>query len=305
MSTELDDNNLPTFREEIDNMIDSFLKPDISTGLPKVNVDPRVLMENAHILVKGRIYEEVIEQRINDKLNAAEIDAIKELDNSLRGFISTERKARARLKLNYILEGATSNRLEDAIRTLSESDEIDDALLLYTDSLVSKVMLRAGGVSALADEEGEETLQGGSKATVDLLRMVQRRLRVELQLEADGRDELRLLAKLVAEDQLEVRERELRQSLLRVEDLELFVSLLEGAITHLSSTSSTLTPTSDGNGNSRTSSSPYGSSTTASAPGTLERLRDIRVSVGRVEDMLRTGLRDQDLFSTSPEDYLQ
>ena len=38
--------------------------------------------------------------------------------------------------------------------------------------------------------------------------------------------------------------------------------------------------------------------------GTLERLRDLRVSLEGIKAMLRTGLKGEGLYSTSPEDYM-
>ena len=44
---------------------------------------------------------------------------MKKVDSFLRGFIQSERIKRSRMKVNYILAGAESGRLEDAIGLLS------------------------------------------------------------------------------------------------------------------------------------------------------------------------------------------
>jgi len=45
---------------------------------------------------------------------------IEQVDVIIRGFVLSERKVRSRQKMNYILAGASTNRLDSAIRTLSE-----------------------------------------------------------------------------------------------------------------------------------------------------------------------------------------
>lgn len=77
-------------------------------------------MENAHILTKGKLYESAIEKIIDECDNSREITKIEAIDAVMKGFIVSERKQRSRLKMNYMMSGASSNRLDEAITMLSE-----------------------------------------------------------------------------------------------------------------------------------------------------------------------------------------
>lgn len=79
-----------------------------------------ILMENAHILTKGKLYESVIEKSIEECDNNRDIAKIEAVDAIMKGFIVSERKQRSRLKMNYMMSGASSNRLDEAITMLSE-----------------------------------------------------------------------------------------------------------------------------------------------------------------------------------------
>ena len=61
---------------------------------------------------------------------------VEAIDAFLGGFVASERKQRARLKLNYVIAGASTNRLDQSIRLLADSDEIDDSLLAFIDRCV-------------------------------------------------------------------------------------------------------------------------------------------------------------------------
>lgn len=83
------------------------------------NIDPAILTENAHVLCRGRLYEEVIknfvERATNDKISSN----LQKIDALMRGFINSERKARSRVKVNYLLAAAAANRFDSAIEALS------------------------------------------------------------------------------------------------------------------------------------------------------------------------------------------
>jgi hypothetical protein len=79
-----------------------------------------ILMENAHILTKGKLYESVIEKSIEECDNNRDVAKIEAVDAIMKGFIVSERKQRSRLKMNYMMSGASSNRLDEAITMLSE-----------------------------------------------------------------------------------------------------------------------------------------------------------------------------------------
>jgi flagellin-specific chaperone FliS len=55
------------------------------------SVSPAVLMENAHILTKGRLYEYVMEKTIEECDNKKDISKIEAIDAFMKGFIVSER----------------------------------------------------------------------------------------------------------------------------------------------------------------------------------------------------------------------
>lgn len=85
--------------------------------------DPKTLMEHAHIITQGNEYESVIQAKLEAAHGADEVADLKNADALLKGFIQSERKQRARLKMNYILAGAETGRLDDAIQLLSDRYE--------------------------------------------------------------------------------------------------------------------------------------------------------------------------------------
>ena len=109
----------PSIRDEISAVIDQMLVVRRSSDGFR-SLSPRVLMDNSHILTKGRLYEEAITHRLTHAVNSSQIRDLESVDAFLKGFITSERKARARLKLNYVLAGASSQRLDESIQLLSD-----------------------------------------------------------------------------------------------------------------------------------------------------------------------------------------
>lgn len=114
------DNTPPglTFEEETELIVKGLLQRVIANGIQ--GIDPAYLADNAHIISKGKLYEEAMKQLMLSTTNKDELAAMEELDRFLRGYISGERKARARMKIDYLIAGATSNRFEEAVGMLSE-----------------------------------------------------------------------------------------------------------------------------------------------------------------------------------------
>jgi hypothetical protein len=105
-----------SIQDEIREIIQIFVQADGGIS----SISPTVLIENAHILTKGKLYEYVIEKTIEECDNVREIAKIEAVDAFMKGFIVSERKQRSRLKMNYMMSGASSNRLDEAISLLSE-----------------------------------------------------------------------------------------------------------------------------------------------------------------------------------------
>ena len=139
--------------------------------------------------------------------------------------------------------------------------------------------------------EESDLLEGSGKAAVDVLRLIQKRLKAEIQMKDNLH--LRLLATLVRE---EINEDDygsiIRKALKTIEQFKSFSAYLDDGIDHLStvlrdqSTSSSLEKGRDQN------------------LVTLQKMRDIKLSMSSVLGQFQTGLVDEcDTFSTSPEDY--
>jgi hypothetical protein len=215
-------------KDEIRDIVVTFLNSDGGLG----SMNPALLSENSFILAKGKLYESVMDDLMQECTSNVQIQKLEKVDGFLRGFVISERKNRARLKINYIMAGASSNRLDEAIEMLSEryhtyfrnladdqlflccrlivrltymfpllcSEEIDDSLLTYLDMLIKKEMQRTMGPTA--DDDDLKNLVGVGKDTVNVLKMVKKRLEAEIR--TTGRNDIRLLSKLLGEESLEV-----------------------------------------------------------------------------------------------------
>lgn len=83
------------------------------------DVDPTIFTENAHILCRGRLYEDVISNLIASAKSEQVSQHLQRIDALIRGFLSSERKSRSRLKVNYLLAAASEKLFDDAMEALS------------------------------------------------------------------------------------------------------------------------------------------------------------------------------------------
>ena len=105
-----------SIQDEIKGIIQTLVQSE--GGVDSISLS--ILMENAHILTKGKLYESAIEKIIEECDNSRVIAKIEAVDAVMKVFIVSERKQRSRLKMNYMMSGASSNRLDEAITMLSE-----------------------------------------------------------------------------------------------------------------------------------------------------------------------------------------
>ena len=199
-----------------------------------------------------------MEELLQGDHSSTDIAIIERVDAFLSGFISSERKSRSKMKLNYIIAGASSNRLESAVNLLSETDQIDDDLILFIDSLIRKKNQSPknnhmagtnyddeglpnpyGTRPRMLTEEGDLTqesdddpigLAEGKDATA-VLQMVRKRLMAEIR--TIDKPEVRLLSTLLMENTDKYSEL-MRASLKKVEEMERFETFLVNGIQHLS-----------------------------------------------------------------------
>ena len=124
-NSETDDNTSPvidikdSIRQEISEIINVYMQK-CAENMPLSSINPGILIENSFLLSKVGFYEEIMEEYLNACTSLEEVLRIEKVDGFLRKFISSERKSRSRLKINYLMAGATSNRFEEAVQTLSD-----------------------------------------------------------------------------------------------------------------------------------------------------------------------------------------
>jgi len=114
----------------------------LSVGDPSM-IDPQMLTENDHILTKNTVYEDAMSELLNSCESPSSVAALEAVDSVLRSFIVSTRKARSKLKVSYLLAGASSSRVDEAVEMLASADEIDSHLLLYIEGLVQRRLHRA------------------------------------------------------------------------------------------------------------------------------------------------------------------
>ena len=255
-----------SIEDEVGRIIDMYIKAASSNSA----VHPSVLTQNAAYLAKGRIYENVLRRRMEEATKSEDVVLLEQIDTQLFAFIQSERKQRSRLKVNYIIAGASSGRLDEGIEMLHESDEIDEDLLLYINALINRQVVRSGGPAA---ESAEDVVNSSSKNAIEVLRMIYRRLEAQMKA-VDGKKELTLLAKLLGEQDPNLRERILKSRLTKVEDMESFVSFVAEGIEHLTS---------------------VGSQGSQMSIGKIERMKDILLSA---QQQLKFFSNNDEIFTT-------
>lgn len=119
-----------SIKQEISDIINMYMQK-CSENVPLSSVNPGVLIENSFLLSKVGFYEEIMEEYLNACTSLEEVVQLEKVDGYLRKFISSERKSRSRLKINYLMAGAVSNRFEEAVQTLS------DWLVIYIHIFIS------------------------------------------------------------------------------------------------------------------------------------------------------------------------
>ena len=108
-----------SIRQEISEIINVYMQK-CAENVPLSSINPGILIDNSFLLSKVGFYEEIMEEYLNACTSLEEVLRIEKVDGFLRKFISSERKSRSRLKINYLMAGATSNRFEEAVQTLSD-----------------------------------------------------------------------------------------------------------------------------------------------------------------------------------------
>lgn len=109
------------FHEDVSNLVDIVIR-HASHNKDFSRLDHKLLIDSAHLLAKSNIYEEVMQKRLLAAAsNSPELRVIQSADAFLKGFVQSERTQRAKLKVNYLLAGAQTGRLEQAVSLLKET----------------------------------------------------------------------------------------------------------------------------------------------------------------------------------------
>lgn len=133
----LDNEVNKSIKEEIKEIVNMYIKTP--STIPLETVNPTVLLEYSHIITKPGYYEEVMEDKLDECDTLEEIVQLEKVDLFLRKFIQTERKMRARLKLKYLMVGASTGRFEEAIQLLS--DRYDTFQLKSVEIIIIKLLI--------------------------------------------------------------------------------------------------------------------------------------------------------------------
>jgi hypothetical protein len=292
-----DDMEFLSIQDEIQTIVDELITME-KKGLDLMSAGSGILIDNGHILAKAGIYEDVVENRMNLCKTKTETDLLTKVDGVIRGYVQSERRSRARLKVNYILAGATSGRLDEAIEMLADAEEIDDDLFMYLDTLIQRELVSKRGPTATKSDEDIKALTVAGKSAVEILQLVRKRLEAEVTTKANP--EIRLLGKLINEPDVNEREHLLRTSFKKVEEIENFMMFLDSALLHM--TSRLVDVEENQSKQNKLSGSNFKSENMVGS--TVEIVKDIQVSLRDMARMLQTGLKEQDVFSTSAMNYL-
>lgn len=167
------------------------------------------------------------------------------------------------------------------------SGELDADLLAYLDSLIARQLARAAGPTYdAADPTEEDKLGAAERTSVEVLRMLKRRLEVEAKQTPD----VRLLGKLLGLPSTKAREEMLTRNVVSVEQLERFADFVQSGVAF---TVEAAAKPREGEEGERPRS------------GNLQELRDVLALTHKVLSKLTTGLSDStDIFSTNAEDYI-
>ena len=194
-----------------------------------------------------------------------------------------------------MIPGASSNRLEEAVELLHDSDEIDDHLLLYIDNLIKKELIKTAGPVATREDD-EDNISGVGKTTIDILRMVEKRLLAQVKM--NSQFEVKLLAKVLSRNDECEQQAILKASLNTVASIEAFASFVTDGIEHLKEKSMT-----SYNINDEVIAKPQDKKSVELSVGTVEKMKNIMVLIDQMKVTLRTGLKDpEDIYARSHDE---
>lgn len=109
----------PLIRNKIEFLVNRLLQYD-TPRLSLSDIDPQLLQDNSQYLTKHGVFESVINTRIKDCNDNNEITKLLNLRSIMGGYLSVERKKKAREKLNYLMHAAIMEKLEEAVTKMIE-----------------------------------------------------------------------------------------------------------------------------------------------------------------------------------------
>lgn len=194
-----------------------------------------------------------------------------------------------------MLAGASSGRIDQAIQMLVETEEIDDDLLIFMDYLVEKERARSRG-GQYSPLYSAQSSSAASSATLDVLLMVQRRLRAETITSKD--DFVRILHTLLSLPSTmapQQRVEKIRELVKSIEQLRNFEDFVQNGIDYIKQNG--MRAKEPGRGGNKSSSKDSGrdAQEDAKAAGNAKGDREGREYMSMGEDM---DLREVELAPT-------
>ena len=145
-------------------------------------------------------------------------------------------------------------------------------------------------------EDDEDNITGIGKTTIDVLRMVERRLLAQVKMKSQF--EVKLLAKVLnINDEIE-QEALLKASLSTIASIEAFYAFVADGIEHLNEKSMT-----SYNINDEVIAKPQDKKSGELSVDTIEKMKNIMILIDKIKLTLRTGLKDpDDVFARSHDE---
>lgn len=280
--------------DDVKNVINKLMILDSESGTKDLSsVASPLLLEHSRVLCKEQVYEVIIEEMLSAANSTEKAEQVRRINALVSGFVEAERRARARAKVNYVLAGASTNRLEEAIKMLSGNDEIDGLLMAFLDSLIRKEQRKAteSMQPSPLDEErrgpGAANKEEAQKDTaLSVLKMVRRRLKAEVVTR--DQQEFRLLAALLPLDPSD-RSVLLHQELTLIESIESFTKFVQEGVKYI-------------NENGLQAVDRAGTGTVQLPATTVAVMKDILLDLKGMQDKLITGYAGQRSFVVESKD---
>lgn len=108
---------VPLIRNKVEFFVNRLLQYNVDR-LILSDIDPKLLEDNAEYLAKEGIFEQVMETRIKDANDGSELYRLQNLREVLSGYVSNERRKRAKEKISLLVLSIMTDSFEEALQKL-------------------------------------------------------------------------------------------------------------------------------------------------------------------------------------------